>query len=49
MPPLLINNEERRITMKKFETPVIEIAKFNVTDVITTSNQGKDEMPEDEL
>lgn len=23
--------------MKKFETPVIDIEKFNVTDVITTS------------
>ena len=26
--------------MKKFETPVIEIAKFNVADVITTSGGG---------
>ena len=33
----LMNNLERRNTMKKFETPVIEIAKFNVADVITTS------------
>ena len=24
--------------LKKFETPVIEIAKFEIVDVITTSN-----------
>lgn len=32
----------------KFETPVIEIAKFSVTDVITTSG-GNTEMPDDEF
>lgn len=31
-----IKGKEKRI-MKKFETPVIEVAKFNVADVITTS------------
>lgn len=33
--------------MKKFETPVIEVAKFNVADVITTS--GNTRLPDDEL
>lgn len=28
--------------MKKFETPVIEVAQFNVADVITTSGQAGD-------
>lgn len=44
---LLKNNEERRKTMKKFETPEIEIAKFNVADVITTS--GDTRLPDDDL
>lgn len=37
--------------MKKFETPVIEIAKFSVTDVITTSTGGGNGTmtPDDEL
>lgn len=26
--------------MKKFETPAIEVTKFDVTDVITSSNGG---------
>lgn len=28
--------------MKQFETPIIEIAKFNVMDIITTSQGGDD-------
>lgn len=28
--------------MKKFETPEIEIQKFDVADVITTSNENPD-------
>lgn len=35
--------------MKKFETPVIEIAKFSVADVITTSGNGGTMTPDDEL
>lgn len=32
--------------MKKFETPEIEISKFDVEDVITTSGEGReDELP----
>lgn len=32
--------------MKVFEIPEIEVVKFNVEDVITTSgNLGKDELP----
>lgn len=29
--------------MKQFETPIIEIAKFNVMDIITTSQEGGDD------
>jgi len=38
--------------MKKFETPVIEIAKFDVSDVITTSTTtggNGTETPKDEF
>lgn len=38
--------------MKKFETPMIEIAKFNVADVITTSTTTGGNgpiMPDDEF
>lgn len=39
--------------MKKFETPAIEIAKFDVADVITTSTSttpgGTDRLPTDEF
>lgn len=31
--------------MKKFETPEIEISKFDVEDVITTSEDREDELP----
>ena len=29
--------------MKKFEIPEIEVVKFNVADVITTSSQAQDQ------
>lgn len=35
--------------MKKFETPEIEIAKFSVADVITTSGGGGTITPPDEF
>lgn len=35
--------------MKKFETPVIEVAKFNVADVISTSQPGGTITPPDEF
>lgn len=31
--------------MKKFETPEIEISKFDVEDVITTSEDRENELP----
>ena len=31
--------------MKKFEMPEIEIEKFAVEDVITTSTQNEDQLP----
>lgn len=33
--------------MKKFETPEIEIIRYTVADVITTSNDGNPENPSD--
>lgn len=34
-------------TMKVFNTPVVEIEKFKVEDVLTTSAKDPDELPED--
>lgn len=31
--------------MKKFETPVIEISKFSIADVLTTSNDENPNCP----
>ena len=35
--------------MKKFMTPELEVEKFNVEDIITTSQEPDAEMPDDEL
>jgi hypothetical protein len=36
--------------MKKFETPELEVVKFNVADVITTSKQDPGSiLPDDEV
>lgn len=36
--------------MKKFETPEMEVMKFNIADVITTSNGGSGTiLPDDEI
>lgn len=35
--------------MKKFETPEIEVTKFAVEDVITTSGNGDNNTNDDEL
>ncbi len=31
--------------MKTFETPYVDVIKFNVVDVITTSEEEPDEVP----
>lgn len=33
--------------MKKFETPELEVVKFNVEDVITTSGNGTETPPDE--
>ncbi len=36
--------------MKKFETPELEVVRFEIEDVITTSGDGViDDLPEDEF
>ena len=35
--------------MKKFETAEIEVIKFNVEDVITTSQKDENDLKDDEL
>lgn len=35
--------------MKKFEAPELEVVKFNVMDVITTSGDGDTITPDDEF
>ena len=37
--------ERRKTKMKTFETPFVEVIKFNVVDVITTSEEEPDEVP----
>lgn len=43
-----MRNEGKEATsMKTFNTPVIEIEKFEMVDVITASSGDPDELPED--
>lgn len=31
--------------MKTFETPVVDVKKFDVVDILTTSGEGEEELP----
>ena len=39
--------DERSNSMKKFETPAMEVVQFNVEDVITTSGGNGTILPDD--
>lgn len=43
------NKRERRHYMKQFMAPEMEVVKFDIADVITTSGGNGTEMPKDEF